>query len=133
MKIILSELVARMYSNHFMYTVYYIPTKQLISISDDMDDVIEDYIIEDIDNSLNIINIPEVNQKEIMKSYIFNLENVKDQEVLLETFNKPNLYKNFKVALNSLGLATDYFEYEENIYNREATNWCKENNLEFEG
>ena len=131
MEICLSDLISRMYSVDFMYTTYHIPTKQLISLSDDMETDISEKILEDIESCENCIPIPEINQREIMKSYIFTLDNVSDQEELLKVFNKEQFYKNFKLTLSNLNLATDYFEYEESTYENEAIQWCETNDIEY--
>ena len=100
MEISLTDLISRMYSEDFMYTTYHIPTEQLISLSDDMEINIDEKILDDIESCENCIPIPEINQREVMKSYIFTLDNVDDQEELLKVFNKEQFYKNFKLTLS---------------------------------
>ena len=131
-KLQLDDLIISMYSTSFMYTVYYLKTNSLVHISDDMEShEIDSKILDDIENGENFLLIPQILQKDIMKSFVFTLTDTSKQEMLLDIINNPGYLKKFKIALSGIGLAKDYYEYEEKKYYDTAKSWCEENDIEY--
>jgi|SRR5699024_1845809 len=123
-------------SDEFNY--YNSETREIIMYADpmitgiDQSDFLED-LEADIDNKY--IQLPtkfDVNDYDIMESFIWNIKDEKTQNELEEAIRGRGAFRRFKDKIQKFDLEEQWFSYRDNAYKRIAIEWCENHNIEYQ-
>lgn len=91
--------------------------------------------LEDDEFNPNIIRIFEYYDKDdynIMKDFIFSLEDEKLIDELLSSIRGKGAFQRFRYIIDNNNLTSKWFKYKEERYKDIVVKWCQTNNIEFE-
>ncbi len=94
---------------------------------------LNDYFTAEDDNKY--IYLPtkfEVDDVQIIREFIYELENKEIAEQLQSCINQKGMFRKFKDRLNELGIEKQYYQYREKCLKEIAIGWCVDNCLKYE-
>lgn len=110
-------------------------TGEIVTIFYDMSDRekddVEDLLDSDWENFIELPNSQDADSFGIMRDFIYNLPAGQARESLYTAIKGRGAFKRFKDVLHSFGLNGEWNAYESDRMHEFASNWCKENNIQF--
>ena len=94
---------------------------------------LNDYFTTSNDNKY--VHLPtkhEVNNAQIIRDFIYELENKEIAEQLHSCINQKGMYRKFKDKLYEFGIEKQYYQYREKRLIEIAIDWCEDNCLKYE-
>ncbi len=107
-------------------------TGEIVSLSSGFSAEADEELAEEIENSDYYVRLPnqfDIHEWEIMESFSLAMPLKSIREQLLDSIHGQKAFRRFKVTLNRLGIAEDYYDYRTLAFYKIAENWCKENNI----
>lgn len=92
-----------------------------------------DLLYNDIDNYIALPNNFEIKDSDIMEEFIETVSNNSKRIQLENCMWQKGMYRKFKDKLIEIGLENEYYKFYDEKLKEIAIEWCKENNLEYEG
>lgn len=92
-----------------------------------------DLLYNDIDTYIALPNNFEIKDSDIMEEFIETVSNNSKRVQLENCMWQKGMYRKFKDKLIQIGLENDYYKFYHEKLKEIAIEWCKENNLEYEG
>ncbi len=121
-----------MVSNEIEY--FYNPTKNEFFPSNigDFENLNEDELDELFEDSIILPSNYEINEYQMMLSFINSIEDIKVHDKLMYTINGRGAFRRFKDACIILDIIDDWYKFREEEYKKIAIDWCNKNNIKFE-
>ena len=94
---------------------------------------LNDYFTTQNDNKY--VHLPtkfEINDAQIIRDFIYELENKEIAEQLQSCINQKGMFRKFKDKLYELGIEKQYYQYREECLKEIAIGWCVDNCLKYE-
>ncbi len=92
-----------------------------------------DLLYNDVDNYIALPNNFEIKDSDIMEEFIETVSNNGKRSQLENCMWQKGMYRKFKDKLIEIGLENEYYKFYDEKLKEIAIEWCKENNLEYEG
>ncbi len=92
-----------------------------------------DLLYNDIDNYIALPNNFEIKDSDIMEEFIETVSNNSKRIQLENCMWQKGMHRKFKDKLIEIGLENEYYKFYDEKLKEIAIEWCKENNLEYEG
>lgn len=92
-----------------------------------------DLLYNDVDNYIALPNNFEIRDSDIMEEFIETVSNNSKRIQLENCMWQKGMYRKFKDKLIEIGLENEYYKFYDEKLKEIAIEWCKENNLEYEG
>lgn len=92
-----------------------------------------DLLYNDIDNYIALPNNFEIKDSDIMEEFIETVFNNNKRIQLENCMWQKGMYRKFKDKLIEIGLENEYYKFYDEKLKEIAIEWCKENDLEYEG
>lgn len=99
------------------------PFRELKEIDDELD--------KEWDNILELPSQRDANEMRMMRSFVNQLPNGQAKEALEVSLQGQGVFRRFKDVAKSFNLLNDWYEFEDNRYEDFASQWCKDNEVEF--
>jgi hypothetical protein len=74
----------------------------------------------------------DINEYDIMEKFCLSLEDIKMREYLYSQIKGGGAFRRFKDAIYQNDIQDDWFAYCNDAYKEIATEWCRENDIEFD-
>lgn len=74
----------------------------------------------------------DFNEYDIMESFIIELPNQKQKEVLLTAIKGKGAFSKFRQGIERFNLLNKWYKYKDNALTEFTKNWCRENNIDYE-
>lgn len=136
MKVKLSDVIEVLdFSNDEIEYYYNTKTEEIIMRIDGIFNGDDNLDLEDDmeENSEDYISFPskyEINEYDIMRSFIYDLPEGKAQDSLFSAISGRGAFRKFKDKVYDVGIEKKWFEYRDAEYERIARKWCEENDIE---
>lgn len=92
-----------------------------------------DLLYNDVDNYIALPNNFEIKDSDIMEEFIETVSNNNKRIQLENCMWQKEMYRKFKDKLIEIGLENEYYKFYDEKLKEMAIEWCKKNNLEYEG
>ena len=97
-------------------------------------DGVEDMTPDEIDDSERFIFLPssfDLNNWQIMQNFIWSLDDARLQDRLNGAIHRSGAFRNFRNVVDEKGLTNEWYKFRDASYRDIATEWCKENAIEW--
>ncbi len=143
---IMETIELHSFQNYYYYSkkdgeVYFVSEDELKVADDDYD--IEDFpewqrdnikLVEDILYSDKYIKLPDsydINDYDIMEDFCFSLEDKNIKEIMIDSIKGKGAFERFKANIHKLGIADEWYAFQEEAYIQIAKNWCEYHGIEY--
>ena len=92
-----------------------------------------DLLYNDVDNYIAVPNNFKIKDSDIMEEFIETISNNNKRIQLENCMWQKGMYRKFKDKLMEIGLENEYYKFYDEKLKEISIEWCKENNLEYEG
>ena len=119
--------------NHFFINL---EKNEIVNINENIDMNYSDRLDEldnDIDRYLPIPSDFQWNEKTLMETFAYGLENLDIIDVFIDTLQRRKPFKNFKLLLDKFNLREKWYDYREREVKNELINWLIESEIELVG
>lgn len=124
MKVKLDDVLFALYSLNDEYRFYYDITSESIVLSCDVD------VEERCDELIGLPNSYDINGYDIMRNFIYTLDDEKQREDLLSAINGRGAFRCFKDKIYYFKLEKLWFDYRDKCYIEIAREWCENRHIE---
>ena len=66
-----------------------------------------------------------------MEGFIYELPEGRNQEILEQAIRGKGAFRRFKDGVNRLGIAKQWYDYQDNAHREIAIRWCRDNEYEY--
>lgn len=85
--------------------------------------------IEDTDNYIALPSKYDRHDYQIMKSFIFTIEDEKTSKILLQAISRRGAFRNFKDLIYYFEIVDEWYKFQQETYKKIALDWCHCNNI----
>ncbi|HUT46348.1 MAG TPA: UPF0158 family protein [Sedimentisphaerales bacterium] len=75
----------------------------------------------------------DIDEYSIMERFCVSLDNQEIGDILCDLISGSGAFRRFKDALYKYGIEDEWYKYRNKALKKIAIEWCKENNIEFDG
>lgn len=97
--------------------------------SDDIENEINIEKIEDDSNYIRLPNQTDFNEYLIMQQFAYSLTNENNTKTLINALNQRHPYRQFKNAINNLGIYEKYYSFKREEIEKYVKEWVEKNNI----
>lgn len=122
-----------MASDEWQY-FYDLKTNESIFLSDynEFDDEEWETLEEEPDRFIRLPDKYEIHEYSIMSDFVNSRKKEKERNQLERAIQGRGAFRRFKDSVNQMGIADQWYEFQENAYRDIAIRWCEDNGYEYE-
>jgi hypothetical protein len=83
----------------------------------------------------NYLELPskfDIDEYRIMERFCLSVEDPETSNIFCDLIHGSGAFRRFKNAIHEYDLADDWYSYRDSAFKKIATDWCRENNIEFD-